>query len=147
MAVLIGSYLNHTSGDAWPSQTTLANDLGVTTRAIQKSLDALIGAGHLHREVPSLTLGRGHTNHYRPEFGALRTNAGSPFGDIKDEQGFRKGRTAEQGRANGCAIKDEPPFVQNTFKTTPLREHLQENTFKTEAEADLSKSGFTANVV
>jgi hypothetical protein len=143
VAVRIGmEYLNPTSGDAWPSQVTLAAELGVTVRAIQKSLDVLVGAGHLHREVP---LGRGHNNHYRPILRTENTNAGSPISDIKDEQGFAikspKTRTAKPENTNGCEIKGEPPFVQSLLSKNPLKKNsLKEEDISAATDSDLAAS-------
>jgi biotin operon repressor len=80
LAVLIGSYLNSTSGDAWPSQARLAADLGLGRRTIQYALDALVAAGYLAVEVSK---GRGHTNHYRPIFETEKAHAGAHIDGLK----------------------------------------------------------------
>ena len=122
VAVLISKYLNLTSGDAWPSQPRLAADLGVTTRGIQKALDALVAAGYLAVEVSK---GRSLTNRYRPIFEPENTNGGSSINEQKDEQGFAitpsKTRTETPENTNGGSIKHEPPFVQNSSKGTPSK--------------------------
>jgi hypothetical protein len=76
VAALIGlHYLNRTSGDAWPSQSKLAADLGVSRRAIQYALDAIVDAGHLTREG---SLGR--VNHYRPVLEVKNVQDAEPEG-------------------------------------------------------------------
>jgi DNA-binding transcriptional regulator YhcF (GntR family) len=119
VAVLISKYLNLTSGDAWPSQSRLAADLGVTTRGIQKALDALVAAGYLAVEVSK---GRSLTNRYRPIFELENTNSGSSINEQKDERGFAitpsKTRTETPENTNSGSIKHEPPFVQNSSKIT-----------------------------
>jgi hypothetical protein len=117
VAVLIGRYLNRTSGDAWPSQRRLAAELGVTTRAIQLCLDGL--AGYLNVEVSK---GRGHTNRYRPIFQTGKANNGSLIDEPKGEPGFAintpKTRTGEPENTNGAPIKHERPFAQTFSKRT-----------------------------
>ena len=63
LAYLISGYLNQTTGDAWPSQPRLAKELGVSTRSVQRCLDALVDLGHLRVEVGR---GRNRTNRYAP---------------------------------------------------------------------------------
>jgi Helix-turn-helix domain len=66
VAVLISNkYLNYTKGYAWPKQDVMAADLGLKRRAVQNALDALVGAGHLGREVAR---GHGRNNRYWPFF-------------------------------------------------------------------------------
>lgn len=105
LAYVLGGYFNQTSGDAWPSQKTLAAKLGVTRRCIQMALNDLVLRGHL---ASTLGNGRGNTNRYRP----LK----------KDAEIFPlsegKGRTAEQERAKNDARKGEKSFAQNTFNNT-----------------------------
>jgi biotin operon repressor len=73
VAVLISNkYLNRTSGDAWPSQSKLAADLGVCRRTIQYALDTLIETGHIAVQVS-----RGRVNHYRPIFKAEDAQSGA----------------------------------------------------------------------
>jgi helix-turn-helix protein len=60
---IASKYLNSTSGDAWPKQTTLAADLGVCVKTIQNGLVALEKAGLI-----AVQGSRGLVNHYRPIF-------------------------------------------------------------------------------
>jgi hypothetical protein len=119
--LIITKYVNPTSGDAWPKQSTLAAELDVSVRAIQKSLDAVVGARHLHREVVH---GRSLRNHYRPVFETENTNAGSPFTSLKDEPEFAietpKTRTREQTNMNESEKKPEPPFVHEPVLREPV---------------------------
>jgi Helix-turn-helix domain len=127
VAYLLGCHMNKVTGDAWPSQKLLARELGVTVRAVQVSLDALVAAGYLLVDVAK---GRSHTNRYCPVLDDPNTNVGSPIDGGKDEHEFAinaaKTRTAVQEKTNGCSKKGEPPFVQNllqgTFSNEPGRE-------------------------
>lgn len=81
VAGLLIDHINGVTGEAWPSQSRLAEAAGVTTRAIQNALQNLITGGHLKvRRKPGLT------NRYRPLLkpvndrsldGSGPTNAGS----------------------------------------------------------------------
>jgi biotin operon repressor len=145
VAVLIGRYLNRTSGDAWPSQRRLAAELGVTTRAIQLCLDGLVAAGYLNVKVSK---GRGHTNRYRPIFETGNTNHSSPIDGQKGEPGFAiipsKIRTGEPENTNGGALKHERPFVQNSSKRTLSKRTVSKNEGKSLTMTDQSRSDFEA---
>lgn len=60
---LMVAYLNATTGDCWPSQETLAGDLGVSVDGIRKAVGQLSCGGHLQ-----VTVGRGRrvSTRYRP---------------------------------------------------------------------------------
>lgn len=103
LAYLLGGYFNHTSGDAWPAQKTLAAKLGVTRRCIQMALNDLMLREHLAITKGN---GRGNTSRYRP------LKKGAELFPLSEG----KGRTAEQERAKIGARKGEKSFAQNTFK-------------------------------
>lgn len=119
VAYLLGCHMNKVTGDAWPSQKLLARELGVTVRAVQVSLDALVAAGYL---VVDVAKGRSHTNRYCPVLDVPNTNVGSPIDGGKDEPAFAittsKTRTAVQEKTNGCSQKGKSPFVQNLLQGT-----------------------------
>src|SRR5262249_46512381 len=70
--ILVDKYVN-TQGIAWPSQLTLALDMGITPRGVRKLLDGLVAGGHL--EVQS-GKGRKVTSTYRPLVKPLAEPAG-----------------------------------------------------------------------
>jgi hypothetical protein len=57
LAIVLQSFVNGKSGYAFPGNGTLAAELGVSERTIERRLAALIGAGHIlqtkHRREPS----------------------------------------------------------------------------------------------
>ena len=77
VATLIGLYyLNRTSGDAWPSQSKLAADLGVSRSTMQRALNELAGSGHMTRQISC-----GKTNHYRPILEAANVQDDAPIAE------------------------------------------------------------------
>jgi DNA-binding transcriptional MocR family regulator len=81
VAGLLIDHINGATGEAWPSQSRLAEAAGVTTRTIQNALQNLISGGHLKVRRKS-----GLTNRYQPLLkpanahsldGSSPTNAGS----------------------------------------------------------------------
>ncbi|WP_296818230.1 helix-turn-helix domain-containing protein [Brevundimonas sp.] len=63
MGLRLSSYLNATTGEAWPCQTTLAADLGVSKRAVTYAADELKAKGHLTWTRPN----KRAPNRYRPK--------------------------------------------------------------------------------
>jgi hypothetical protein len=63
LAYAISGFVNRETGDAWPSQETLAKHLGLSVRGVRKLTDVLGGRGHL--EITE-SRGRGHSTRYRP---------------------------------------------------------------------------------
>jgi biotin operon repressor len=72
--VLALRYLNRETGDAWPSQETLASDLSVTSRAIRTAIGQLSGHGHLTVQVRT---GTRTSSRYRPILKAENRNNAS----------------------------------------------------------------------
>src|SRR5690606_16162303 len=58
--VLQSRFVNRKTGEAWPSQTTLADMLKVSERQVRYHLDHLVERGWLERKRG----GRGNTNRY-----------------------------------------------------------------------------------
>lgn len=65
LAYAISHFVNGKTGDAWPSQSTLADRTGFTERGIRKLAEQLARGGHL---VVTSAHGRKHSNRYRPIF-------------------------------------------------------------------------------
>lgn len=62
-AYAIAHFLNRKSGEAWPSQATLAEQAGMTRQNLQKAIGTLVDAKYLTIEIGR---GRGACNVYRP---------------------------------------------------------------------------------
>lgn len=75
--ILATRYLNRETQTAWPSRETMAEDLGVTVKAVARGLVSLETGGHLAVEHGR---GRGRSNVYRL---ALKGDAGVPINDKK----------------------------------------------------------------
>jgi hypothetical protein len=63
LAIILSSYVNRESGDAWPAVPTLARNLGVVENSVRKALRAMVAAGHLEIDAGG---GRAATHRYRP---------------------------------------------------------------------------------
>jgi hypothetical protein len=63
LAYRIAKHLNRGTGDAWPSQVTLAAEARMTVRGVRGLSDQLEAAGHLSVLASQ---GRGHSCRYRP---------------------------------------------------------------------------------
>ncbi len=116
VAFILSTYLNRLTGEAFPSQRTLANRLGVTVRAVQKAVNRLVQANYLR---VTKQRGRGHTNTYAPivDDRSLIThtiaNGGSAF---------------EKKNTNGEGNKREPWFLKTrtAVRTEPFEEPFEE---------------------
>jgi len=62
LAIVIADFINTKSGIAFPSQATLANILGLSTRTIVNLLPQIVARGHLEIAPGN---GRGHASEYR----------------------------------------------------------------------------------
>jgi DNA-binding transcriptional regulator YhcF (GntR family) len=119
LAALIASkYLNSTSGDAWPKQTTLAADLGVCTKTVQNGLDALEAAGHL-----AVRGSRGRVNHYRPIFKTedAQSDAHQPT-QILSHVGPEGAQILSHDPRKFFRMSSEDSFVHEPLKENPLKE-------------------------
>jgi hypothetical protein len=65
LAYRISKHFNRSTGDAWPSQVTLATEMRMTVRGVRGLSDQLEAAGHL---TVIASQGRGHSCRYRPAF-------------------------------------------------------------------------------
>lgn len=102
VAGLLIDHINGVTGEAWPSQSRLAEAASVTPRAIQNALKKLISGGHLTvRKTP------GRTNRYRPLIKPVN------------------GRSPDGARPMNAGSKtDEPRFAR--LLETPLNKPLDE---------------------
>jgi hypothetical protein len=136
LAYVIGGFISRKTGDAWPSQKTIANRLGVTTRAVRNLVDQLAAAGHLEAVDAR---GRGKTIHYR--MAAKNRNNGSSFQASQrgnDGSGFRerapepKSGTAMHEKRNGHVDKSG-----TAVPPEPFEEPFEEPSDKNYVETDL----------
>lgn len=61
VGVLLSSYLNRETDDAWPSIDRICAELGMSDRGVQKAIKSLIERGHIERKTGG---GRASTNRY-----------------------------------------------------------------------------------
>jgi hypothetical protein len=122
LAYVIARFVNRASGEAWPTQQTLATTTGMTISGVQKASDALEERGHL--TVVSQP-GRNKSNHYQLVY--KNPDSRLPFIEEKPRRpsaiSVEKTQTAVREKADGCPRKDRPTSVQNT-----LIEHTEEHT-------------------
>lgn len=126
VATMIASYLNSRTGKAWPSQATLADQLGMSKDTVRRCVAALVEAGHLDAETGD---GRGHATVYRlAEKGGVAATLSKK----------KKGSTAARKRVaplrhkglHGCnpnLLKEPEDKNRGNIPLTPLvRETAQE---------------------
>jgi DNA-binding FadR family transcriptional regulator len=82
----IFSYVNQASGEAFPSEATIARRLGITDRTVRTAVKHLADAGHMN-----VTRRRGRSNLYSPTF--IKTQEKLPGLARRDHPGPRKNST------------------------------------------------------
>jgi hypothetical protein len=89
VATALASFVNQRTGDAWPTQETLANMLSITTRAVQRNIAELVERGHLE-----VVISRGwhRPNSYRPIWKDRTSAPGLEPGDTTPASGLDDGR-------------------------------------------------------
>jgi len=92
-------FMNSGSGEAWPTQETLANVLDITPRYVRDLTSTLVAAGYL-AVVPAR--GRGLFNHYR----IVEKRIGSPPIPWRKKRNSRSAIT--QGKKRNSSGLDEP---------------------------------------
>lgn len=84
IAYIIANFMNRETGQAWPTQETLATKAGLTDRAVREQIKVLVAAGYLNCEFGG---GRHKPNIYT--IGEPETrNETSPFKDKNPEGNF-----------------------------------------------------------
>lgn len=143
MAAKVGfwicSHINRQSGEAWPSQQTLAQEVGCSRKGLQIALETLIARGHLKAEVHK---GRGKTNLYsmilRPEenanhsthYPAENANASTHIETGKCEQNYALKLENAYSETAKCVISDRK---MRTGVRTELFEELSEELIEGES--------------
>jgi DNA-binding transcriptional regulator YhcF (GntR family) len=141
--VLATKYVNRASGDAWPSQKTLAAAIGVSERTVRNIFGPLVTRGHLAVVIGK---GPGQSNHYRPILEKRKKAAAidedenrqkaSGIEPPKEEESFlfsdaNTGKPAHQYRQNHVANTGKPlppnplnePFEEPFERSIPRKAH------------------------
>ncbi len=130
VGVRICNYINHKSGDAFPSRPTLAADLATSERAISYAIEELAGAGHLTISRPS----RRGVNHYRPVLREVKPSCTSAK-PARGEAGLQVERPREVQNSAGLAPPADP--AQRCSVSAPRGEAgLQPNLLSQPVEKD-----------
>ncbi len=143
VAYRIARRANRTTGLAFPTQQTLANEIKATPRGVKKAVDLLQERGHL--EVTPGDRWRA-SNRYRLLSHDLNDGSAQTPDDLNDSSSHTAEPrfTPEEGMT-GTAVPDdlnggsewaEPPFAQNTI-TEHHKEHHQEDRDSAPPAADL----------
>lgn len=117
--IVANRYLNRQSGEAWPTQETLARAVEVTPRAIRKALGLLIDGGHI-----SVTRARGRAavNRYRlaiNERNDSSSNEAFEGNDSSSQDDLKRNNSSAQKPENialtgtPVPLAEEPQFLQN----------------------------------
>lgn len=127
LAFVIGQHINRKTGDAWPSQQTLADAIGATDRTVRTLVDQLAGQGHL---VVAPGRGPRNPNRYRlaenrkpaSAFSIDETGSQLPLSDGKT------GNLAHENRKPASGINRKPtsykPSEGNHLKEPSERKTL-----------------------
>lgn len=99
-ALALLKFFNHKSGEAWPSNATLAVELGVDRRTIQRALALLVERRHL-TVIGSRRGGRRHSNHYQLRLDNKQAET------LNDNQKGPKGRHGRHPLEKGRQMKTE----------------------------------------
>jgi hypothetical protein len=123
LAYAISTFVNRTTGDAWPSQPRLAADCDATDRAIRDAITRLRDGGHL--EVTGKG-GRGKTSRLRPIIkGAEKRKDASTLLPGKAEEHFRD-TEPKPGRKRTETRKKTTAKPGSLLPTIPLIEPIEE---------------------
>jgi hypothetical protein len=104
---LAGRYWNKDTGDAWPAQDTLAEDLGVTVKGVHLALKKLVAREHLTIARQRVKEGRSRSR-YRP---VIRTGKMDSYRNDSspNDEGYRNNRSLSTG--TDVPFVPEQPFA------------------------------------
>lgn len=123
--IVANRYLNRQSGEAWPTQETLARAVEVTPRAIRKALCLLIDGGHID---VTRARGRGGVNRYRLALNERNSSSSDEAfegNDCSSQDDLNRNNSSAQKPENvaltGTAVPlaEEPQFLQNLHEENP----------------------------
>ncbi|MGJ5049942.1 helix-turn-helix domain-containing protein [Bradyrhizobium oligotrophicum] len=105
VATILASYFNQRSGEAWPTQETLANRLGISTRAVSRNLFQLAALGHLGVVI---SRGRRRPNVYRPVLKNPTPASGNDPQKPDAGVGFSQAKTGRARQQNQTRVAEKP---------------------------------------
>jgi hypothetical protein len=133
VAIAIGKFINRKSGEAWPTQETLANVLGITVRAVQRNLAALADRGHL-----SITVARGRhkPNTYRTIL--INTTRATQKHDARDTETRHVRRTEPLNEPKKEPLKED--IYPELFESSDVEQaNTSKNTTSTRTTSTRTK--------
>lgn len=106
-ACVVWAYLRFrqgANGDCWPSMATIASDIGLCQKTVQRSVEQLSNRGYLNCQYPKKP-GPGHTIRYQTKVDKLTTSYPKKGGqndhrvvDTLSKSGGQNDRVKEQGK-------------------------------------------------
>ena len=111
------------NGEAWPSIRTIAEIVGITERAVQKSITALLEVGMIERTIRTTKSGANLANCY--------TIILSPDGEGEPRNTLPHGRVNPGTRVNGHSGEGEPRVLFDNISTRN-REQGRKSSLKSE---------------
>jgi hypothetical protein len=119
-AFALSRHFNRKSGDAWPSQATLAAAIRTTDRTVRRLTDELVEGGHL-----AVVSGRGRyqSNHFRMVI-KNRTQASALGGENRTPaSALKETKTGHPCPENRTPVSNKPDtHVRQNLKREPLEE-------------------------
>lgn len=111
----IARHLNKVSGDAWPSEETVARNLGITVRTVERAIAQLDGRpfdnlGRPTRVAYIATTLNGRSNNYIPNFSVIPdklSGVPSPKPD-KNDRNTRQFRQETPDKKGGLSLLSKP---------------------------------------
>jgi hypothetical protein len=131
--VIAAQFLNRKSGEAWPSQQTLAAACGTNDRRVRDALRDLVDNGHLiSRRGGRLSGGGGSPNHYEPVFNRTEPSdrKAASTGQPRPNENFSTGQSELFDRTNSAIS------TGHQRPTNPLKEPTEEPTERNTRAAD-----------
>ncbi len=108
IVLLLPKWLNSKTEEAFPSQGTIARELGLTERAVSNAVSMLVDRGHLSKKQGRK--GYGGTNIYKME---------TPEAEIPNEHSLSNAKAKEYPNERSALIRTRVPKVQeHTFRQT-----------------------------
>ena len=116
VAFALSGYVNRETGEAWPSQSRLADDCGLTRNGLRNAIDALRLRGHLHVAAGQ---GRANSSRYRWII-AEKGNSHCPIASVKGQRPLPysdpKRATAVTEKGNSRSDKRATAIATNSLK-------------------------------
>lgn len=110
VAYVIAGHVNRETGEAWPSQATIAGKVGSTDRGVRKTVEQLAERGHLAITTPT---GRKGGNRYRLILKALSERAGVHRNGGAGNGGFHRNDGSHDPRLHRHSGSGKNPVHRN----------------------------------